>query len=153
VGAGRVRSPRQPHHDRRPYRLQRLGVSGVSGTLTTSNGSGNVSTIYLTGNTNAIPITSSTLIGNWPSNTQVFTTGAIPSAPVLQWNSTQLLLVIPWWFVAFLTALLPAASLLRAPIAIRNHIRRRRNLCTHCGYDLRSSADRCPECGHSRDHA
>ena len=50
----------------------------------------------------------------------------------------------PWWCVAVVTAVLPAAGL-------RHRLRRQRppGLCRHCGYDLRGTPDRCPECGTS----
>jgi hypothetical protein len=51
---------------------------------------------------------------------------------------------LPYWFVASAGALIPAVALRRR---LRTSRRRRRGLCVHCGYDLRGSSDRCPECG------
>jgi hypothetical protein len=52
--------------------------------------------------------------------------------------------VVPAWFVFLLATSLPAARLL-------SHLRRwrryRAGTCRHCGYDLRASPGRCPECG------
>jgi hypothetical protein len=48
---------------------------------------------------------------------------------------------IPYWFVCALTCVLPARWI---------HLRRRRHragTCAQCGYDLRATPDRCPECG------
>jgi hypothetical protein len=51
---------------------------------------------------------------------------------------------VPPWFAVFLLGLLPAAALSR--FALEKH-RRVTNRCVHCGYDLRATPERCPECG------
>jgi hypothetical protein len=51
---------------------------------------------------------------------------------------------VPFWFIAIVSAV---------PLAMwtRGHVRRRHRrtsgLCLDCGYDLRATSDRCPECG------
>jgi hypothetical protein len=52
--------------------------------------------------------------------------------------------VFPYYAVVALTALLPGFVLTRWLCARR---RRRAGLCRRCGYDLRASPQRCPECG------
>ena len=51
---------------------------------------------------------------------------------------------VPFWFIA-LAALAPPA--LAAARAARRRRRARAGRCRACGYDLRASPDRCPECG------
>jgi len=56
---------------------------------------------------------------------------------------------IPCWLVMFLLAILPVQS---AKATLRKSRERKRlatGLCIQCGYDLRASAERCPECGNS----
>jgi hypothetical protein len=48
---------------------------------------------------------------------------------------------IPYWPAAVLSAALPAAWLLARTR------RRPEGICHVCGYDLRATSDRCPECG------
>ena len=52
--------------------------------------------------------------------------------------------VVPWWAVVLITGVLPAA---RALSWRRRRRRVRRGACVYCGYDLRATPDRCPECG------
>jgi hypothetical protein len=52
--------------------------------------------------------------------------------------------IVPHWAVVLLTAALPMVFLARFAQRLR---RNRRGFCPVCGYDLRASKDRCPECG------
>jgi len=51
---------------------------------------------------------------------------------------------IPYWIIAAPTAALPAS---RIAARLRRSRRARLNSCPTCGYDLRATPDRCPECG------
>jgi hypothetical protein len=58
----------------------------------------------------------------------------------------------PWgllWVVPFGGATGGCARYLLDP-PVRQSRRRRLGLCERCGYDLRASPERCPECGTSR---
>jgi hypothetical protein len=57
------------------------------------------------------------------------------------------LLVVPCWALFVTTATLPAATL---AFELRRRRRRLLGLCPACGYDLRASPGRCPECGAER---
>jgi hypothetical protein len=46
----------------------------------------------------------------------------------------------PLWMVMIVSCAVPVLMLLRRP-------KRPPNTCAHCGYDLRATPDRCPECG------
>jgi hypothetical protein len=50
----------------------------------------------------------------------------------------------PHWFLALLLLTLPLQQVVAAQ---RARLNRQRDLCECCGYDLRESPDRCPECG------
>ena len=83
----------------------------------------------------------------------------IGSAPDWRWSRLGLVLerdqgsiargwvaIVPYWVVLLAVATLAFGKrLLWTPIVRRR--RRRRGRCVACGYDLRGSTDRCPECG------
>jgi hypothetical protein len=56
-------------------------------------------------------------------------------------------IVVPTWFVVFVTGLLPGIAVLRERRRRRIEWRRAHGLCVRCGYDLRESPGKCPECG------
>lgn len=55
--------------------------------------------------------------------------------------------VIPYWFPAGLAAILPACGLILLVRRRQQAARSRRGFCPGCGYDLRGTPERCPECG------
>jgi hypothetical protein len=56
-------------------------------------------------------------------------------------------LIFPYWFALVILAI-PTAALLRITLTTRRRDRRiREGRCAACGYDLRATPDRCPECG------
>jgi hypothetical protein len=59
--------------------------------------------------------------------------------PTAQWR-----LSVPLWVLAVATSILPLTWLL---LRVRSQRRVGRGLCRVCGYDLRASSLRCPECG------
>jgi hypothetical protein len=61
-------------------------------------------------------------------------------------RSEQVSLSVPWWSVVCFIALLPAV---RHAVRRRRHKNRGARTCASCGYDLRATPGRCPECGMS----
>jgi len=52
--------------------------------------------------------------------------------------------LMPTWFVVGVL-MLPAAT--QVALLVRRRRRRSMSICTTCGYDLRATPERCPECG------
>ena len=77
-----------------------------------------------------------------------FTSYARPAPPPYGGSTHGIYVVFPYWFLALLTG---SPFLLRltqlTARAVRKRHRRTRGLCHRCGFDLRASPDRCPECG------
>jgi hypothetical protein len=61
------------------------------------------------------------------------------------------IVVVPTWVVVLATGLLPGVVVLRERRRRRIDWRRANGRCVRCGYDLRESPQKCPECG--ADHA
>jgi hypothetical protein len=54
---------------------------------------------------------------------------------------------VPYWFLAAVTGLQLAPLTFKRARRRRSRSRERRGLCPSCGYDLRATPERCPECG------
>lgn len=64
------------------------------------------------------------------------------------WRGFRFFVVrLPLWFVFLVSAVLPAAWEIHHRRRFGRRQRARAGFCFNCGYDLRESPERCPECG------
>jgi hypothetical protein len=62
-----------------------------------------------------------------------------PHMPAREWRDWG----VPYWVLALITGAIPVACVAHR----RRSVRHGRGLCKACGYDLRATPERCPECG------
>jgi hypothetical protein len=80
------------------------------------------------------------------SRFMIFDAGT-PIGSVLPTGDLSRILIAPYWAVLgtmTVMTIIPAGFLLRM---LRRHRRVRQGRCVRCGYDVRATPDRCPECG------
>ena len=75
----------------------------------------------------------------WPSKT-------LGGNRTLGYRTDVLNLAVPLWLPTLVFAA-AAIQLGLSNLIFRRPYRRKRGLCLECGYDLRASKERCPECG------
>jgi len=57
-------------------------------------------------------------------------------------------ITFPYWFAVLVTTILPAVWVIKR---LPGRTLKKFGLCPSCGYDLRATPDRCPECGFTSD--
>jgi hypothetical protein len=88
--------------------------------------------------------------GGFPASSGQLPIFGLGSGPVDPEEGRFAVLVVPWWFLAAVAGLLPAA---RLSLSIRHIRRRRRGLCPTRAYDLTANVSGvCPECGSIAAH-
>lgn len=111
-----------------------------------------------------VPAPAGWLDVTWSSNPSVNYPAGGPLLPTMSWSSRSgfglfvdrqrssgyfgesgFALVVPDWSLLAAASTLPFVWLIRRGLAIRQKAMEGR--CRRCGYDLRATPDRCPECG------
>ena len=92
--------------------------------------------------------------GGWHRESPRYPSPGFGGTPNLRWGfhfrwnrrpgTVRREVILPYWALALPALAFPACRLL---IRSRRSERRRRGVCLTCGYDLRATPDRCPECG------
>jgi hypothetical protein len=84
----------------------------------------------------------------WPGHLYPVRSRPPPLSDPRWWIDRYRAVVVPYWFLGLIFVAAPAlrvAQMVR--VRYRGSRRARHGLCSACGYDLRATADRCPECG------
>jgi len=84
---------------------------------------------------------------DWPNPTRQFEFLSLEFAGGWNGRSSLVNLLVPYWMLAIVTAMLPTQRFFAWKAVRRARRRKRLGLCPACGYDLRASPQRCPECG------